>query len=292
MVLQKTYNKYSKYIEQSDDLNLKAKLNYFKASYEKAQKTNNYFDYEFRAILHEIKTHEFLSMIGNNISTSDDTNHEEGPDFLHKGAWFECVIATLGDLGSRFYKKSISIHQNKYNKVHSTTLPQTDVMLRVTTAIGNKKKQYKKHLEDGVIKSNDKYVMVIDITLLFEIYPLIHRIDFKDMLLPLLGIGPITLFLDKENLEYVGQDYERYDSIKKLNKTDIDVNIFQRPEYSFISAILFTRTINTIDSYSIQNSIFMLNPLANVTLNEEDYTGCNAWKEIDGKYKFMNLIKN
>jgi hypothetical protein len=287
MLFSESFKKYSSYLEQSHDLDLQSKLDQFKKSYEATNLEKNYFDYRYRSILHEIKTHEFLYKINNHLTTSNDKKSQKGPDYLQNNTWFECVIASIGEPNSKFYNESIDLFNRE--GVYSATLPRFDLMIRVTAAIKSKKEQYDRHLKDNIIEPNNPYVIVLDMSLIYEIYQPAYN-DFKELLLPTLGIGNRYIKIDPKKSNIIESDYIRHDYIINKNGAKIDVNIFKRPEYSFISAILFTRAKCPPEAYDDKNSVFMLNPDAHNPFNTGAYPNLKGWREKDGVYDVIRFI--
>lgn len=264
----KTFKIYSQYTQDSTDINIRRKQIRLKKSYLEVVTTNDWKNYEFRSILHELKTHELLRCYQSVHSTNDS---KPGPDFRQNGTPFECVSVTFGERGTKIYNKL----SGESEGVGFDTLPRKDLIFRVTSSIDSKKRQYMQHIQCGSILESDAYVIVVDLSLIYSQHTQLFN-NFWEMLLPTMGVGEQYIRIDKTTLQTIESDYVRYDLLQKTNQAGINMALFRRPDYAFLSGILFT-SAPLPEKYTPENVIFMDNPWANNKLSYGIYAGLKAW---------------
>jgi hypothetical protein len=263
-----TLKSYSQYIQDCTDINIRRKLKRLNNTFKEIVSTNDWKKYGFHGILHELKTHEFLSRFHSVISCDDS---KIGPDYKQNGTAFECVSITFGAEGTEVYNKL----SGERTGVGYDTLPRKDLIFRVTSAIDSKKQQYIKHLENGAINAADPYIMVVDMSLIYCQHSQLFN-NFWEMLLPTMGVGEQYIRIDKSTLQTIDSDYVRYDLLQKPNKAEINMALFRREDFNFLSGILFT-SAPLPDKYTSDNVIFMDNPWTKNKLNYGIYAGLKAW---------------
>jgi hypothetical protein len=280
-LFKKVYRKYYEFCENSPDKNLRRKLTKLKTSYLEVKKNCEWITNSFWSVIHEIKTYIFISGFGNVKIQNDDY---PGPDFHQFENKFECVIASFGKTQVENFQRN-GINSN----VSVTTLPRTKLHLRITNAVKEKKKQYYRNIKNGVINTNDPFILAIDISMLSAEYRILDENRFGELLLVTIGAGEMQIVIDKNTMQKSRIDYKRYDVIKKTNNSEVEVAIFLKDDYKFISAILFT-SAELKTSYNRDNCIFMINPNANNKFDIKNYPNMKYW-ELDKDtmdYKFYN----
>lgn len=264
-MFKETFTNTIQYIDSVDERNFKMKRKKLVSGYNSLIEQDDWKYFDFRSVLHEIKTHRFLSKFGMVESLSDN---KAGPDFLFDGAMFECTVSSFGKPGTPSFEKLSEIEYGV-----ASNHPRIELALRVTASIESKREQYKMHLSKRYIDSETPYVLVIDLSLLSANFPFMDN-EF-DLLLVTLGIGEEQIFINSETGKQVGNDYKRYKTIKNKNGADVNVELFLRPEYEFISGIMFCNAPPSVN-YS-DNVTIMTNFNAKNTFDFTKFTNINIW---------------
>lgn len=117
-------------------------------------------------------------------------------------------------------------------------MPEEQIILRYRNAIYEKyNTKYFKYLENGIVQSNDSYVIAINGCKIPS-----SRTDFNPprivrSILPL-GFPQVTLDMKSNNI--TNQTYQYRDKVIKNSGSDVSTDIFFDDYYNKISAILFS----------------------------------------------------
>lgn len=276
-LIREVYSKNKDYINLSNDKHIKRKAKRLELGYKRIIKNDDYIEYPFWSVIHELKTHDFLKGL-TQLKVSND--EKLGPDFRDENTAYECVIVTFGKKGSETYNNLTKIH----TEVYTGTIPRKDIIFRVTNAIDNKRVQYNYHRKQKAIDIKTPYVLMIDLSLLSSCKMQLYE-DFKEMLLPLVGAGEEIYIYNKIKEKITGKDYQYYRVLKKRNTSEVEMNIFSRPDFSFISGIIFSSS-QFLKEYNKTNTILMVNPLANNPLDLNLFKGMKAWQYFETKFEY------
>lgn len=159
-----------------------------------------------------------------------------GPDFgiIHNGkrVWIEAVAATAGVPGKL---DSVPKYEPKEGEIGSD-VPQNQIVLRCTAAISAKfPKQYRQHVELGIIGPEDCYVVAVNHA---EAYHWAEVGTPPFILRALLGIGSLFVTIDKKTLEVIRQGVLYQGSIPKSSGASVDTALFLSSESEQLSAVI------------------------------------------------------
>ncbi|MBN1617734.1 hypothetical protein JW887_00120 [Candidatus Dojkabacteria bacterium] len=163
------------------------------------------------------------------------SHNNDGPDFVvtigDRDINIECVAPESGECLEK---------HNTDGQVHD--VPNEDLQLRLTSAIRNKKEQYKKWLGNNKVTSSIPYILAINTFV--DSWP--TSWNHPRIINVLFGIGNQVVQIDKNTLDSKSF-FKEESTLKNHNKEDIEKAIFMHLDYSFISAILFSQrdVINT-----------------------------------------------
>ncbi len=159
-------------------------------------------------------------------------NKTEGPDthllWNNQSIWIEAVAPTSGSGENK-------VPEYNYNEASDT--PIDKVILRLTSAIGEKYEKYNKYIYKGTIKPNDFYIIAVNggripHSIAEENIPYIVKSVFP--------FGDLVLTLKKDSRKIVGSRYEYRDTITTAKGSSVSTSIFENNDYSGISAILYS----------------------------------------------------
>jgi hypothetical protein len=155
-----------------------------------------------------------------------------GPDvgIVYRGQriWFEATSPDCGKPGTLGH----------INEPLDGPVPEEKIILRYLNSISTKyNEQYANWLKKGIVSEKDAFVIAINP---WEI-PFDHRDrDPPRILQAAYTVGERYIVVDKDAATAVGSGYHFRDIIKK-GDADVDTGVFQRQEYSGLSALLCSR---------------------------------------------------
>jgi hypothetical protein len=202
------------------------------------------------------------------------SKHESaGPDFktIHKDAqavWIEATAVEKGDAPNR-------VPEMVWNGV--ADLPEDQMLLRLTNGLDAKYKGYCKDVKQGIIGTDDPYIIAINRSKLEHLDPQIPLI-----LKCLFRLGCQVLFTEPKKLALKATEsfWTTRDHITKDNGEEISMGFFDNPEHSGISAVIYVETdiLNSpiLPEETGDNFTFVLNPHAKNPLPEELLTFGNV----------------
>jgi len=185
-----------------------------------------------------------------------------GPDIRilsnDRVVWIEAVAPTSG-LGSN----SVPIPPD--NQMFD--YPEPQIILRFRNALDNKYKGYKKYIEDGTIGANDPYVIAISggqMNILIDFY------EAPAIMKTLLPIGSPAVRINTKTHDVEGWEYEYRPNVFTVKGGPVSTEFFLDPQYSGISAVLFSEANFLIDpTHTRQNFLVIHNPIATNPLPQE-----------------------
>jgi hypothetical protein len=218
-------------------------------------------------------------------SGSKSKRESGGPDFktIHNAngvtqtVWIEATVATKGDSSDR-------VPEMEFGKVGD--LPEDKMLLRLTTRLDAKYKEYCSYVKQGIIGTNDPYIVAINRSALQYLdaqIPLILKCLFR------LEHQALFIKSKKSGLKATESFWTTRDHIAKEKRSDpeeIPMDFFDDPGHSGISAIIYVET-DIINSPALpeemgDNFTIVLNPYAKNPLPEELLIFGNIWKKEEG----------
>ena len=248
----------------------------------------NVIDNRYYNISHEIRSLEFLSKYPNMMMAQDHLS-KAGCDFqIYNNYLVECVCSSSGEEENNGLDKFHGSGVFDYGKKEQI------ILTRLTQSLLEKKDFYNKHLLNDVIKQKQPYIVFLGLgNLTYGTFTgkygfLLNKI--------LLGVGHDVLYIDRKTNKFIKTEYAHNNFIINHNGSEIDCNIFVNPNYSCMSAILFT-TANLEEHYTPDNTFLFINPSANNKIYANRFYDLVYWKayrEEDGtkyypRYRGKNL---
>lgn len=189
----------------------------------------------------------------------------EGPDIKIVSAsttiWVEAVTPTSGD-----GNKPDSVQSPKLGVAQQ--IPDEQLTLRYCSAIRDKYyNKYFQYLEKEIIKSDDCYIIALNGCRLPWAGSDLHIPRIVQSVLP---YGPPVVTIDTASHEVVNRGYQYRSFLIKVSGAQVDTDIFIKPEYARISAVLFSK-INASNLTPSMGDDFIIvrNPLASQELPDD-----------------------
>lgn len=204
---------------------------------------------DFNARFWEMDLTCILLELGKEISCP-----KPGPDIKADGEiWLEAVCPTQGTESNPDRVPDIVTGI-------ALSIDSDPITLRYTSAIEEKYRKYLGYLENGIIKSNEPYIIALNSS----------RIPNAGLDLPMprifssvLSIGSQYVEFDRKSGDIVGGGFHHKESVTKTNGSAVPIDMFLNPNYSGISAVLYSNS-DSCNRPDKNGSGFILvqNPLA------------------------------
>ena len=155
----------------------------------------------------------------------------KGPDFSinigNRKIWIEAIVPTAGQTDSPDRVPEPIMFQANFTRVEK-------ILLRYTSALSEKNKQYKKHCDNKIIAKDDLYIVAINSS---QIPHASCGSTLPYHIQAFLPIGSPTVRINPKTLE-TSFSHQYREAIKKDNGNSVSTNAFYDPEYSGISAVI------------------------------------------------------
>jgi len=154
-----------------------------------------------------------------------------GPDIKVDGSiWVEAIAPTSGEESSP--DKVPEIVTGIANSIDSEK-----ITLRYTAAIEEKHRKYLGYVESEIIGSNEPYIIALNSS---RIPNANQDLSIPRIVSSVLSIGSQYVEFDRESGDIVGGGHHYKESITKNNGSEVPVDMFLNPDYSGISAVLYS----------------------------------------------------
>jgi type I restriction enzyme S subunit len=168
--------------------------------------------------------------------------------------WIEAVTPTPGDPS-----KADSVPVVKYGVAQR--VPDEQMTLRYCSVIRDKYfNKYFKHLNDKIIDPNDCYLIALNGCLMPW-----NGSDYEPprIVRAILPFGWPVVTLDTKSSKIVNRSNQFRTNLDKTSGNKVDTNIFTKPEYAHLSAVMFSN-VDVANPTSIMGEDFIIvhNPLA------------------------------
>jgi hypothetical protein len=180
----------------------------------------------------------------------------DGPDICigaddGSKVWVEAVTASPGQGNDAVQKAELGV---------SRTVPDDQIKLRLLNAFDEKSRKYKRYRERNWIGSEEPYIIAINAA---QVPSATRELEIPRIVRSLLPFGFQVLHLSRETLELTGSSYEYRGEVIKASGTEIETTSFLNPEYSGISAVIYS----SVDAFNhpteISKALLLFhNPLA------------------------------
>jgi len=131
------------------------------------------------------------------------------------------------------------------------TVPNDQMLLRWTAAIKEKKDRGQAYLVDGVLTSDEPYVIVVNNALLSRWGTELRGISQKPFVVEAtLGVGPLQIRIDRTTLETVDTGHQHRPNVTNKNQSQVPADTFFDPAYRHVSAVMGT----TLDTRSLRRA--------------------------------------
>lgn len=243
--------------------------------YLKQLTSNNSVIFEQR--LSELLLAEWLWRHGFTL-TSPPKGH--GPDFkATKGrhtAWIELVSPEPIGIDP----KDLSVPQPGIFDVRD--VPFAARTLRWTHGLQAKQQQLAGHIQAGIVKPEDAYVIAVNARLLDPVWSDINGISTRPMPLEIgFGVGPMAIDFSRVTGKAVGSRTTYRANIVNRNGSPVDTNVFLDTAFNRVSAILGVALHDGAAFGRLYPSAVVYNPHANVRVPTCWLPGLQHWTGKD-----------
>jgi len=187
-------------------------------------------------------------------------NTGKGPDFLIKQnagrIWIEAIAPTSG--------ADVNVDRVPEMKLGvASRVPDEQIILRYSSAIKEKyDNKYNKYVGDGVIASNDAYVIAINGC---KIPSAIMELEVPRILKAVFPIGYKQIKIDTKTGIVIDTGYQFRNKIGRSLGSEVRTDIFLNPKYSNLSGVPFPfslASVRKVPEKMGEDFVFIHNPLA------------------------------
>lgn len=176
------------------------------------------------------------------------------PNLIH----IECTAVTHGDPTNPDSVPKMRFATD-IDHLFVDDVPEDKILLRITQALNDKRKQYTARISDKRVSEKDPYIIAINTGEMGypEHLPRILKAVF--------GVGYLTLRMRENGLPIANPSsfWSRRETISKVNKTDVDMTFFEKEENRGISAVIYSNVDVLNHLMGHQNDLILVhNPLA------------------------------
>jgi len=194
---------------------------------------------------------------GYKISSAD-----RGPDIKvnhsEKTVWIEAIAPTAGDPSS---PDSVPDNRMRPGHVVAREVPDRQIIFRYCAAIKEKYcVKYFKYVKDGIVGNDDCYVIAVNGCRVSW-----SRVDYEPprIVRSVLPFGWPEVTIDTTSHKIVKRGYQYRTYLRKESGSQVDTNIFVKPEYKHISAVIFSNVdVANPTRFMGEDFIIVRNPLA------------------------------
>ena len=180
----------------------------------------------------------------------------KGPDFSikHKNLniWIEVIAPKRGS-----YKTLSPVESLDSPELTTSELNENELILKISSAIYDKKKIYDKYIKEGIVSQDDCKIIAINTSELFDGIYNPDRIPY--VAIALYGID--SAWCTDSNSKFIKVVLERVEKRVKKNETLISMDPFRTGQYSNITGCLFD--FSSIGDYKENKIEYLVNESCN-----------------------------
>ncbi|KIQ61101.1 hypothetical protein [Pseudomonas fluorescens] len=204
-------------------------------------------------------------------------SNDEGPDFFvskdGKSAWIELHTPDRSGIPLDYFDLSTP------GLVKG--VPHTEINLRWTTAIDQKKGQLKKYINSGIVKADQPYIIAVNSRLLnpFKMTG-INGVSGKPIAVEVLfSVGPVQIQIDRLSGEVVDQFHQHRPFLDKPGtESKVESDSFHNPDNARISAVLGVDLLEQVTALGGEHpSALVYNPLATTPIAQRWINAQEHW---------------
>jgi hypothetical protein len=163
-----------------------------------------------------------------------DPHTRKGPEFYVEinniRCWVEAIAPSAGEGPD-------AVPEMEYGAKVATSGPVNEIILRLRHAIHEKYKKYQHYLDEGIVGSDEPYILAINSK---RIRSIVSASDIPNIVKAVYPFGNLVAVFDRNEATIVDTHYEYRNNIKKKSGADISTDIFLTEEDSGISAVVYS----------------------------------------------------
>jgi len=235
---------------------------------------------EFHQRLWELYMAASVLESGLQLVPRDSRRNNAGPDICiktehNKRIWIEVVTASAGNGADAVQGTETGIARD---------VPDDQIKLRLLNSFDEKYRKYKQYLKDRTVEVGEAYIIALNAA---RIPSANLEREIPRIVRALLPFGYQILHFDTSSFKIVDSTYGYQGAVEKLSGTKITTTSFLNPDYSGISAVIYS-CVDVFNYPSELSSSLLLfrNPLSNLLPLGLLKKGVEYW--VEGTVKRSN----
>ena len=198
----------------------------------------------------------------------------EGPEYYvevnNRRVWIEAMAPEAGTHDDR-------VPEITYGE--ACPVPTEQILLRFTSALDTKNRQYKRALEKGIVKQDEPIILAINSR---AIPHAPYGAELPYFLKAFLPIGNLQTPINPESMECIEASYQYKDNILKANGSPVHTNSFLNLDFAHFTAVIHSGVdcVNHPASLGADFSV-LHNPKSTFQLPEQLFSWCRQFSFKD-----------
>jgi len=180
------------------------------------------------------------TLISKSLSVVPKQTRAQGPDILvddsSRRIFLEAITPSQGDNYNPDRVPNPAFNTNKAER-----LPDTEIILRYSSAIADKYRKYLAYLEQGIVSPSDSYIIALN-SCKIGILAKVEASDLPRIVKSVLPIGDIKVTIGKSSESTVSSHHQYQPNISRSSGSDVPTDLFIRDDYAVISGVLYSHS--------------------------------------------------
>jgi hypothetical protein len=167
------------------------------------------------------------------VDRSERRSTDGGPDIeARPTTWIEAILATGGKTDQRVIEPEVA---DFTIGATAAWVPDDRMLVRIETAVRTKREKYVAYRNRGIVRDGEPYLIAVNGgSMPFGTIDT----DIPRVVRTVFGIGELTVTFDIATSTIVKEEYPPLLSVKS-GQNEVLLGLFARPEYAFVSAIIW-----------------------------------------------------
>jgi hypothetical protein len=209
-------------------------------------------------------------LISNSLKVVPKQKRSKGPDISiddsTRKIFLEAITPSQGAENNPDKVPNLAFNTNKAER-----LPDTEIILRYSSAIADKYEKYRSYLAQGIISSSDAYVIALN-SCKIGILAKAEASGFPRIIKAVLPVGDIEVPISRVSEPIVPYHHQYRPTISRSNGSVVPTDLFLEDEYAGLSGVFYADSdISNRPKIAGDEFIFIHNPKSTQTAIPHEY---------------------